>query len=212
MEVKCQCPLVGANNETLRAFTARTESRGLYLNVAHPAPCNGTINGWRYCFYMPNDIGDYIYSAAFAVYRATDTRDNVDYQRVSDVTTVSWHGKEISELSRFNCYNISVEAFTITAGDIVAACIYGPRSSPRRQLGIIGSDAAGYSLLRLGTSCNKNSESLPSNVLSSQLTNRDSKILHLELIYAAITCMFKCICTTLIDFIIITVANDTVLQ
>ena len=93
MEVNSQCTGIGTNNE--EPFTA-IRRRQFYLNVAHPAQCNGTVNEWRYCFYNPAPIiNDDIYITTFAVYRAFNTEDHsVLYRRVSDVTTV-FHGVEM---------------------------------------------------------------------------------------------------------------------
>ena len=183
--MNCQC-IVGTNIET--AFTVERYER-FYLNTAHPAPCNGTINSWRYCFYNPGNIGDnYIYKTTFAIYRAVDT----GYQRVSNVTTVSWSGREINDLGSpsFNCYNVSINSFTIEAGNFVAACVY-ESADETRQLDVVGRRAADYSLMRMNDVSQCSENSLPSNVLSSQLT-RTSRILHL---YAIITSTLK-VCTT----------------
>ena len=104
--------VIGTNDE--RAYTAE-RSRRFYLNTAAPAPCNGIINGWRYCFYNPSDIrNSRTYITTFAAYRATAT----GYQRVSNVTVVSWSGRDINALlESFNCFNINVNDFTIEAGD-----------------------------------------------------------------------------------------------
>ena len=45
--------IIGTNNE--RNFTPVRYWR-FYLNTADPAPCNGTINSWRYWFYNPGSI------------------------------------------------------------------------------------------------------------------------------------------------------------
>ena len=194
VEVNCQCTApVGTNNEI--AFTAeRKES--FYLNTAHPAPCNGTINSWRYCFYNPSTsiYNNRIYSTSFAVYRAVGTGDSAHYLRVSNITTVSWHGSEINRSQNFNCYNVSVNAFTIEAGDIVGACVYDPEDTQIRQLDIVGRVATGYSLMRTDNGFSQCEYSLPSNISRNQLSNRKSRILHL---YANITGMLKLICLTL---------------
>ena len=190
MEVNCQCasaaPIIGTNNE--RGFTAGRRRR-FYLNTDDPAPCNGTINGWRYCFYNPYRIrNNFDYRATFAVYRA----DGIDYQRVSNVTTVSWRGRDINRSQDFNCYNVSVNSFTVQAGDIVAACIYEPiiilyRGSPR-QLDLVGQGVAGHFLMQTNSANQCRENSLPSFVSYNQLSTRNSRILHL---YAIITSTFK---------------------
>ena len=156
------------------------------MNTAAPAPCNGTINGWRYCFYNPGDIrNDHTYITTFAAYRATDT-DYQQYQRVSNVTVVSWRGSDINDLSQnFNCFNISVNNFTIEAGDIVGGCVYDPTGTGSRQLDIVGQNAAGYSLMQMDDESQCRKKSLPLSISSNQLGSiLDSTILH---VYANIT-------------------------
>ena len=104
-------------------LTADRERR-FYLNTAHPAPCNGTVNSWRYCFYNPSSINTSLsYSMAFAVYREVVKGDSMSYQRVSDVTRVTWSGMDIIRLPDFNCYNVSVNNFTIQVGTYVSILI-----------------------------------------------------------------------------------------
>ena len=186
VKVNCQCTstapiILGTNDET--AYTAERDER-FYLNTADPAPCNGTINGWRYCIYNPDSISNNRnYRTTFAVYRAVNT----DYQIVSgSVTRVSQRGRNINRSQRFNCYNVRVNSFPIEAGDFVAACIYDP-SGGSRQLDLIGKDVDG-SLMQTNNANQCDDNSLPSNVLNSQLSNRNSRILHL---YATITGMFR---------------------
>jgi hypothetical protein len=185
VEVNCQCtntaPLIfGTNDET--AYTAERDER-FYLNTADPAPCNGTVNGWRYCFYNPNDVRNQrTYSTTFAVYRAVGT----GYEIVSgSITTVSRSGRDINTSQRLNCHDVSVNSFQIEAGDFAAACIYDPSGPSRRQLDLIGRGSrVTSSLMRTGNADQCSDNSLPSNILSSQLSNRNSRILHL---YATIT-------------------------
>ena len=194
--MNCQCTsaapnnsIIGTNNE--RGFIAERDKR-FYLNVADPAPCYGTINRWRYCFYNPDYISSACeYKTTFAVYRAVDT----GYQRVSSVITVSWLGRDINRSQDFNCYNVSVDSFTVQAGDIVAACIYEPSSQPvilyrgsPRQLDLVGQGVAGHFLMQTNSANQCRENSLPSFVSYNQLSTRNSRILHL---YAIITSTFK---------------------
>ena len=105
---------------------------------------------------------------------------------MSSVTTVSLNGRQIKNLGSqsFNCYNVSVNSFTIEAGDFVAACVYDPAGGTR-QLDVIGRNVAGYLMRTEEDDVSDCSESsLPTNVLNSRLSNRTSRILHL---YATIT-------------------------
>ena len=177
MEVNCQCDstvaynIIGTNNE--RNFTPVRYWR-FYLNTADPAPCNGTINSWRYCFYNPGSINNgHEYKTTFAVYREVGT----DYQKVmSSETTVSWHGRDMHRSQNFNCYNVSVDGFIVQAGDLVAACIYNP-SGLARQFDLDGRSVSGSLKQTFINQCNQNS--LPSAVSDNLLSNENSRVLHL---------------------------------
>ena len=65
----------------------------------------------------------------------------------------------------------------------MAACIYNP-SSNNGRLDLIGRNVAGNSLMQTSNANQCGDNSLPSNVLNNQLSNRNSRILHL---YATIT-------------------------
>ena len=180
-----QVPIIGTNSET--AYTA-DRNTSFYLNTADPAPCNGTINKWRYCFYNPDNIANgRTYITTFAAYRATAT----GYQRVSNVNVVPWSGSDINALSQnFNCFNINISDFTIEAGDIVGGCVYDPASGggSTRQLDIVGQNAAGYSLMQMSDVSQCTQNSLPLSISSSQLFILNSRILH---VYASITGRYK---------------------
>ena len=179
-----QAPIIGTNNET--PYTP-DRNRRFYLNTAHPAPCSGTIRSWKYCFYNPNNINnDRDYRTTFAVYRAVGTGTGSGYQKVSNVTILTWHGDQIIRSPTFNCYNVNANDFTIRAGDFVAACVYDPgeRRGSIRQLDVTGRDDAGYSLMRMDDESECNDNTLPSIVSSSQLSNINNRILH---VYATIT-------------------------
>ena len=185
MEMNCQvCTPIGTNNQ--RRFTAVRDSR-FYLNTAHPAPCGGTINRWRYCYYRPSNTNDRDYRATFAVYRIVGTGDSISYKRVSNVFTVSRNRNQIRSRA-FRCINFNVNGFTIEAGDFVAACVYDPADTNqvRRQLDIVGG-TTGYSLMQMSDVSQCGDNSLPSNISNSQLSIVNSSILHL---YATITSMF----------------------
>ena len=47
-----------------------------YLDVDHPACCNGTITSWRVCYYGPADDDSKPYCVKYAVYRPVVTESN----------------------------------------------------------------------------------------------------------------------------------------
>jgi hypothetical protein len=108
------------------------------------------------------------------------------YRRVSNVAVVSWRGSDIDTLSQsFNCFNISINDFTIEAGDIVGACVYDPAGIFSSQLDIVGQNASGYLLMQMDDASQCRQNSLPMSISSSQLNNvLNSWILH---VYANIT-------------------------
>ena len=54
------------------------ETNMFYLDIDHPACCNGSITSWRVCYYGPEDGGSkpYIYRVKYAVYRPNVTESN----------------------------------------------------------------------------------------------------------------------------------------
>ena len=75
----------------------------------------------------------------------------------------------------------------IEAGDVIGACVFNPDGG-RRRLNLVG-NAIGYSLMQTADVSGCSLTSVPSLISSSQLSDRDSRILHL---YANITSMIFC--------------------
>ena len=183
VNAQTECSPVGANSQTA------VRDHRFYLNTAHPAPCSGTIDRWRYCLYRPADTSNSQYYAEVAVYRPVGTGDGVRYERVSDTFRISRNRNRARSRS-FRCYNFNINSdITIKAGDFVAACIYNPAESNRGQLDLVGQNRStvGYSLLQMNDVSGCGDISLPSSVSSSQLSSVDSRILH---IFARIESMF----------------------
>ncbi|MCG8622540.1 MAG: hypothetical protein MJE68_11170 [Proteobacteria bacterium] len=120
---------------------------------------------------------------------------NERYERVSQIfsavrATSNLLGNDevdgILQEENYACYDDAIEdsggmtPMTIQAGDILGACIFNPDNEPgnnRRQLDIVG-DTGGSSLLEMGDDeCTI--EALPSNIPSSQFSNRSNRRLHL---------------------------------
>ena len=185
LEVDSQCRPIGTNNET--AFTAARDRR-FYLNIDCPAPCNGTITSWRYCYYRPNTNDSNRYHVTWAVYRRMGSGNDTHYVAVpSSVRTAVRSGDQItSNNDSFSCLNQSVwpnVTVAIEAGDVVGACIYEPGDNAdenifRRQLDIVG-QMNGYSLMQMKDIGECGFNSTPSNISSSLLSAIDSSVLHL---------------------------------
>lgn len=182
MKVNCQCSPVGTRNET--RSTAVRDHR-LYLNTADPAPCSGTIQRWRFCFYRPVAIvGSDRYRVTLAVYRRMGSGNSTRYEIVrSSRRTIT---RNDPSSGNFWCRNDNAPDFNIKAEDIVGACIYEPPAGNRKQMDIV-SEANGYSLMQMSIENQCGDNLMPSTILSSQLSTVDSRILHL---YATIASMF----------------------
>ena len=177
----CSSP-IGTDNET--EFTT-VRDHSFYLNTAHPAPCSGTITGWRYCYYRPSVLNEDIdvYRTSMAVYRKMLDEDSgsYTYERVSSIFSIT---EDInSHESSFMCDILDVTDFTIEAGDVVGACIFDPIDSDvrfRNQLDIVG-QVSGHSLLQMNdvSACASGLNRLPMTVSDNMLSTIDSRVLHL---------------------------------
>jgi len=79
--------------------------RGLFLDLQNPAPCNGTVTAWNYCFYRIESASDINYIVDFVVYR----RIGSNYQLVES-RTVDMSGPQLARLnSDFMCDTISLQ-------------------------------------------------------------------------------------------------------
>ena len=188
-----QCGSIGDGNET-----AGTPSRAqmFYLDTANPSPCTGNITSWRVCYYGPDSVNDSgIYWATYAVYRRMGSGNK--YMRVSEmfkairtVDNATFLANPIVdgdiEQGGFNCYNDSIDvgnsSLTIQAGDILGSCVFDPEDDQfpvvaRIQLDVVG-EVNGESLLQVDTTgCSRTS--IPSDILTNQLSTVNSRRLHI---------------------------------
>ena len=178
---QCSRP-IGTNNEVEHSAV---RANRFYLNTAAPAPCSGTITEVRVCYYKPNNIRNLrVYYVTVAVYREMSD-DPGQYQRISDTfVTISYTGTQIrDENGNFVCniFDVSPD-LDIEAGDVFGACVFNPSGIRPRRLEIVG-EASGSSLMEMSSSgCSLTS--IPSTISTSDLSNVNSRILH---VYANIT-------------------------
>ena len=178
---QCSGP-IGTNNEV--EHSAVRQNR-FYLNTAAPAPCSGTITEGRFCYYKPNNIkNNRDYYVTVAVYREMNN-DPGQYQRITNTfVTISYTETQIrDENGNFVCNTFDVSPdIDIEAGDVFGACVFDPSGKRPRRLEIVG-EASGYSLMQMSSSgCSL--DAMPSNVSTSDLSNVNSRLLH---VYANIT-------------------------
>ena len=168
-----------------------------YLNTANPAPCTGNVTSWRVCYYGPNqdpeDEEFFSYWATYAVYRKMGSGADEYYEQVSQLFSAVTATNNLARIDStgtidaairqqgFTCYDDSITApLTVQAGDIIGACIFNPTDGAffiRRQLDVVGR-FDGESLLRMGSGgCS--TTSLPTEIRASQLSNVNSRRLHI---------------------------------
>ena len=168
------CGTIGASSE--EELTA-SRNHGLYLNTQDPAPCNGTVDRFRYCFYNTLQSAS-LYQFTFAVFRETSN----SYRAVSKAFTT---GRTLSDRGSqtFSCITYEVKPIEIQAGDIVGACIFDPPDENGRnviQLDVVGdSDDEDNFLMSTGNSGCDNS-AIPSTVSKNSLNMRESIVLHIH--------------------------------
>ena len=115
----------------------------------------------------------------------TLTDDSDSYENVSSMLTIRLTGRQLNNArSDLVCATVNVSDFDvdIEAGDVLGACVFNPSGGPNRRLLIVG-QASGYSLMEMNsTGCSL--DAMPSNVSTSDLSNVNSRLLH---VYANIT-------------------------
>ena len=184
------CGSIGSSDK--RELNGRTDRR-FYLDANNPATCTGTVTNWRVCFYGPDNLRMGSYWATYAVYRRVGSGGNERYQRVSQIfsavrATSNLLGNGVVDGTlqedNFACYDDSIDSgdlpVIVQAGDVLGACIFNPDNLPgdnRRQLDIVG-ETDGSSLLEMNDDeCT--TEAIPSDIPTSQLSNRNNRRLHL---------------------------------
>ena len=190
------------NSDEIAGTASRTQM--FYLDTTNPANCTGNVTSWRVCYYGPDSVNDRgSYWATYAVYRRTESGNNNNYGRVSEVFRAT---RAISGLQGesnidgeiiqggFNCYNDSIDVgnspLTIQAGDILGACVFNPNDErindpfvgpivivARLPMDVVG-QANGESLLQTGTDgCSRTN--IPSDISTNQLSTVNSRRLHI---------------------------------
>ncbi len=171
------CGDIGTNAQE---FTESREQK-FFLNTQDPAPCDGTIDQFEYCYYLTDQFS-IVHLFTFAVYRETSPGSNT-YSPISDPfitgTSLLDHGQ-----NNFTCKTFQADqSIQVQAGDMIGACIYDPTDRfIRTQLDVVGREAGSDRFLMSATdNSGCNNSAVPNSV--SGLTRADSFVLH---VYASI--------------------------
>ena len=174
------CGVVGTDTGEL----VPNRNRGFYLNTQNPAPCNGTVNSFQYCYYHTDRLFTFnidSYDFTFAVFRETSPGSRT-YSAVSDVFTT---GRTDLDSRNFACQKYqAINPVQIEAGDVIGACIYNPPEegifSRRVELVIVGQTASAdqYLMMTDGSGCGD--FTVPNYFSISSLNKLNSNVLHVS--------------------------------
>lgn len=165
-----------------------SEDDRFYLNTARPAPCNGTIKQFGYCYYGCDDIDDdentMSYKVLVSIYRLVDGND---YTNIGNSTVPIIKQTPISQVSPadallpgFNCDSVELEeSVPVLEGDVIGVCLANNNDLFNR-LDVVSrtesDDNDGYSIRY--TNAN-NCENLPMSIVDNALEFQDNRILHI---------------------------------
>ena len=165
------CTLFG---NTDRMEHSQSSAKGLFLDLQNPAPCNGTVTAWNYCFYRIESASDINYIVDFVVYQ----RMGSNYQLVEN-RTVDMSGRQLRDLnSDFTCDMISLqesEMFEIREADVLGACL-NDEGNNQKMLDILAESVT--NTLYVTDGCTQ-SVNIPTSIRSRGLTTSPSFALHL---------------------------------
>ena len=152
-------------------------AHGFYLNIQDPAPCNGTIDEFQYCYYRTNQSGVTAYRFSAAFFRETSPGL---YSAVSIVFRARRNENNLGSQS-FSCVITSFSSpVEVRAGDVIGACIFEPPSLTTVQLDVVGQNASADRYLMRTTNSGCSNTEVPSSVMDSSLTKMESLELHIH--------------------------------
>jgi len=154
-----------------------SSAKGLFLDMQNPAPCNGTVTAWNYCFYRIESASDINYIVDFVVYRRRG--NGVMYDLVESMT-VDMSGGQLEDLnSHFTCDTISLqesEMFEIREADVLGACL-NDEGNNQKMLDILAESVT--NTLYVTDGCTQSGVNIPTSINSRRLTTSSSFALHL---------------------------------
>ena len=178
------CGIIGNNVE--QSFV-RDSNRRFFLNTQDPAQCNGTVNGFQYCYY-PRSSDAVSFAFTFAVFRETSPGS---YSNVSEAFTAE---RDTNPTAEFACLYFSLSnQIQFQSGDMIGACIYDPPDldiGDRRETYVVSDGASNDRyLMRASSGDSRCGDFTVPNTVSS-LSRRDGRVLH---IFANVTGNLVCI-------------------
>ena len=150
------------------------------MNFNRPSLCNGTVTGWKYCYYnsVRNNRNNQ-FGARFLVYRKVNNEDT--YRLIKNSIHTEILGS--NEMQAVDCIHIrlnSSEQFQIQQNDILGSCIIRNQAvNPLRVVGNTSKQSKGIYQANLESlrACN---EIITESVNTNDLLFRSFLTLHLS--------------------------------
>ena len=152
-----------------------------YLNTARPAPCNGTIKQFGYCYYgnSDNENNERIYQVLVSIYRPAA---NGSYTNIANTVSIIKR-TPLSEVpladalqTGFNCDRMELEeSVQVLERDVIGACVVD--NSLLERLDVVSeNNNNGY---RMRYDDANNCENLPEIIGDNLQETRNDRILHI---------------------------------
>ena len=142
--------IIGSNISIPISMQASSYDR-FYLNTARPAPCNGSITRFGYCYYGRPDNGRETYQALVSVYRPMAAGNGfmniMNAVPIIKRTPISQVPLVDALLPGFNCDSIELGASVqVLEGDVIGVCLSS--DDGLRQLDVVSESMNnGYRML-----------------------------------------------------------------
>ena len=160
--------------------TEESSHERLYLNIARPAPCNGTIRQFGYCYYGRDDDDRDTYRVLLSIYRLvagnsytsiTNTVSIIKRTPLSEVPLAD------ALLPGFNCDKVELEeSIQVLEGDVIGACVAD--NDFFEELDVVSESNNGDLMLYIDADDINDCESLPVTISDNLRATRD-RILHI---------------------------------
>ena len=183
--------IIGNN---LSTPTDESSRERLYLNIARPAPCNGTIRQFGYCYYGRDDDDRDAYQVLLSIYRLvagnsytsiTNTVSIIKRTPLSEVPLAD------ALLPGFNCDTVELEeSVQVLEGDVIGACVAD--NDFFEELDVVSESNNGDLMLYIDADDINDCESLPVTISDNLRATRD-RILHIfaEICKLSILCKLQ---------------------
>ena len=170
--------IIGSNVSTP---TDDANMNRLYLNTARPAPCNGTIRQFGYCYYGNDNNNERTYQVLVSIYRPVAGNDYINIMNTVPIikqTPISEVPPADALLPGFNCDSVELEeSVQVIEEDVIGACVVDNSLLERLDVVSRNNDNNGY---RMYYDDANNCENLPRIIIGNNLQRTgDGRILHI---------------------------------